>query len=72
MEESKTRVVSEIDVPIEAMRLGEPFTFELPIPAEVPSSYRGRYSYYSYVLRLGLDIAWATDIVAETPIVIVQ
>jgi len=55
-----------------AVRIGEPFTFELPIPAEVHSSYRGTYSYYSYVLRLGLDIAWASDIVAETPIVIVQ
>ena len=72
VEESGTRVISQIDIPMAAVRIGEPFTFELPIPADVPSSYRGRYSYYSYVLRLGLDIAWAGDIVAETPIVIVQ
>jgi len=72
VEESGTRVISEIDIPMAAVRIGEPFTFELPIPAEAPSSYRGRYSYYTYVLRLGLDIAWASDLVAETPIVIVQ
>jgi len=72
VEESKTRNVSEVDIPMAAVRIGEPFTFELPIPAQVFSSYRGRYSYYSYVLRLGLDIAWASDLVAETPIVIVQ
>lgn len=72
VEESTTRAVSEIDIPIGMMRIGEPFTFELPIPAALPSSYRGRFSYYSYVLRVGLDIAWAADIVAESPIVIVQ
>ena len=72
VEESGTRVISQVDIPMAAVRIGEPFTFELPIPAEVRSSYRGTYSYYSYVLRLGLYIAWASDIVAETPIVIVQ
>jgi hypothetical protein len=72
VEESKTHVVSEIDIPIGMMRIGSPFTFELPIPAELPSSYRGKFSYYSYVLRIGLDIAWASDIVAETPIVVVR
>ena len=72
VEESKTRVVSDIDIPIGMIGIGRPFTFELPISAELPSSYRGRFSYYSYVLRLGLDIAWASDIVAETPIVIVR
>jgi hypothetical protein len=71
-EESTSRIVSEIDVPMSRVRIGESFTFELPIPADVPSTYRGTYSYYSYVLRLGLDIAWAADIVAETPIVIVR
>jgi len=53
-------------------RIGAPFMFELPIPADVPSSYRGTYSYYSYMLRVGLDLAWTSDLVAETPIVIVQ
>ena len=72
VEESGMRVISQIDIPMAAVRIGEPFTFELSIPAEGRSSYRGTYSYYSYVLRLGLDIAWASDIVAETPIVIVQ
>ncbi len=63
---------SEVEIPIGVIRVGTPFTFEIPIPAEVPSSYRGTYSYYSYVLQVGLDIAWAADLVAQTPIVIVR
>lgn len=70
--ETASRVVSEIDIPMGMVRVGEPFMFEVPIPADVPSSYRGKHSYFSYVLHLGLDIAWAADLVAETPIVIVQ
>ena len=70
--ETTMATVAETDIPMEAIRLGEPFTFEVPIPGDVQSSYRGTYSYYSYLLRVGLDIAWATDLVAETPIVVVR
>jgi len=49
-----------------------PFTFEIPIPADVVSSYRGTYSYYSYILHVGLDISWGFDIIAQTPIEIVR
>lgn len=63
---------TEISVPREQIRVGVPFVFEIPIPGEVQSSYRGTYSYYSYVLQMGLDIAWGFDIVAQTPIVIVR
>lgn len=63
---------TEVSVPMEQIQLGTPFTFEIPIPAEVASSYRGTYSYCSYVLQVGLDIAWGLDIVAQTPIVIVR
>jgi hypothetical protein len=61
-----------MDIPMGVIRVGEPFTFEIPIPSDIQSSYRGTYSYYSYALQIGLDIAWATDLVAETPIVIVR
>ncbi len=71
-EERTTTTISELDIPMGTIRVGEPFTFEIPIPADVQSSYRGAYSYYSYVLQIGLDIAWATDLVAETPLVIVR
>ena len=57
---------------MEQIRVGVPFTFEIPIPADVASSYRGAYSYYSYILQVGLDIAWGFDIIAQTPIVIVR
>ena len=57
---------------MERIRVDAPFEFEIPIPAAVPPSYHGAYSYYSYALQVGLDVAWATDIVAETPIVIVR
>ncbi len=63
---------TEVSVPMEQIRIGVPFTFEIPIPADVASSYRGTYSYYSYVLHVGLDIAWGFDIIAQTPIVIVR
>ena len=63
---------TEVSVPMEQIRVGAPFTFEIPIPAEVASSYRGTYSYYSYVLHVALDIAWGFDIDAATPIVIVR
>jgi len=63
---------TEVSVPMEQIRTGVPFTFEIPIPADVASSYRGTYSYYSYVLHVGLDIAFGFDIIAQTPIVIVR
>jgi hypothetical protein len=63
---------NQISVPMERIRVGVPFAFEIPIPADVASSYRGTYSYHSYVLQVGLDIAWGFDIVAQTPIVIVR
>ena len=44
----------------------------MPIPADVQSSYHGTCSYYSYAVQVGLDIALATDVVAQTPIVIVR
>jgi len=71
-EEATSSVVNHVDIPMAAIRIGEPFAFEIPIPPGVESSYRGTYSYYSYVLRIGLDIAWATDLIAETPIVVVR
>ncbi len=70
--EEVTTFRTEVDVPAEQIQLGVPFTFEIPIPAEVQSAYRGTYSYYSYVLQIGLDIAWGFDVVAQTPIVIVR
>ena len=63
---------TEISVPMEQIRVGVPFTFEIPIPADVASSYRGTYSYCSYRLQVGLDIAWGFDMIAETPIIIVR
>jgi Arrestin (or S-antigen), N-terminal domain len=63
---------TELDVPMEKIQVGVPFAFEIPIPADVASSYRGTYSYYSYVLHVGLDIAWGFDIIAQTPVVIVR
>lgn len=70
--EQVTNFRTEVDVPAEQIKLGVPFTFEIPIPADVQSAYRGTYSYYSYVLQIGLDIAWGFDLVAQTPIVIVR
>ncbi len=64
--------VAALDIPMSRIQVGVPFTFDIPIPADAPSSYRGTYSYYSYVLQVGLDIAWASDLVAETPLVIVR
>ncbi len=63
---------TELDVPMEKIQVGVPFAFEIPIPADIASSYRGMYSYYSYILHVGLDIAFGFDIVAQTPIVIVR
>jgi len=71
-EETTTKTVTALDIPMALIRVGEPFMFEMPIPSGVPSSYRGTFSYYSYFLRIGLDIAWAADLIAETPIVIVR
>ena len=71
-EERTTSTISELDIPMGTIRVGEPFAFEIPIPADVQSAYRGTFSYYSYILQIGLDIAWATDLVAETPLVIVR
>ena len=71
-EETTETYRTEISVPMEQIRVGVPFTFEIPIPADVASSYRGTYSYCSYRLQVGLDIAWGFDMIAETPIVIVR
>jgi hypothetical protein len=71
-EETTETYRTEVSVPMDQIRVGVPFTFEIPIPADVASSYRGTYSYYSYVLHVALDIAWGFDIVAQTPIVIVR
>ncbi|HEY5605615.1 MAG TPA: hypothetical protein VIL45_03715 [Thermoplasmata archaeon] len=71
-QESTQSYQHEVSVPMEVIRVGVPFTFEIPIPSEVHSSYRGTYSYYGYLLQVGLDIAWGFDIVAQTPIVIVR
>ncbi len=70
--EMSTTFQSEVDVPMEQIRVGVPFTFEIPLPADVQSAYRGAYSYYNYILYVGLDIAWGFDLVAQTPIVIVR
>ncbi len=70
--ETTTGTVARLDIPMNLIRIGEPFMFEVPIPAKVASSYRGMFSYYSYVLRFGLDVAWAKDLIAETPVVIVR
>lgn len=71
-EETTTTFRSEIEIPMDRIQVGIPFTFEIPVPADAPSAYHGRYSYYSYVLQVGLDIAFAYDLVAQTPIVIVR
>ncbi len=44
------RYRTEISIPMGVIRVGEPFTFEIPIPSDVASSYRGRHTSYSYVL----------------------
>ena len=71
-QESTETYRHEVSVPMEIIRVGVPFAFEIPIPSEVQSSYHGTYSYYGYLLQIGLDIAWGFDIVAQTPIVIVR
>ncbi|OGS48355.1 MAG: hypothetical protein A3K68_00300 [Euryarchaeota archaeon RBG_16_68_13] len=71
-EETSETFRHEVVVPMEAIRVGMPFEFDIPIPGEVSSSYRGALSYHTYALQVHLDIAWATDIVAQTPIVIVR
>jgi hypothetical protein len=71
-EETTKTYQTEVSVPMEQIRVGVPFTFEIPIPGDIASSYRGTYSYFSYVLHVALDIAWGFDIVAQTPIVIVR
>ncbi len=70
--EDTTTFRTEVDIPAEQVRIGVPFSFEIPIPGEVQSAYRGTYSYYSYMLQIGLDIAWGFDLVAQTPIVVVR
>lgn len=71
-EETTETYRHEVSVPMETIRVGTPFAFEIPVPAEVHSSYRGTHSYHGYVLQVGLDIAWGFDIFAQTPIVIVR
>ena len=63
---------TEVSVPMEQIRVNVPFAFEIPVPGDISSSYRGTYSYYSYALQVGLDIAFGFDIVAQTPIVLVR
>ncbi len=72
VQETNVTYQTEVNVPMEQIQIGVPFTFEIPIPGDVQSAYRGVHSYYSYVLHVGLDIAWASDLVAQTPIVIVR
>jgi len=62
----------EWSISMDRIRVDAPFEFMIPIPAEVASSYRGVHSYYSYALQVGLDVAWAQDIVALTPIILVR
>ena len=57
---------------MEGLQLGVPFTFEMPIPADIQSSYRGALSYCTYMLEVGLDVPWAADVTAQTPLVIVR
>jgi hypothetical protein len=71
-EETTETYRTEVSVPMERIRVGVPFAFEIPIPADVASSYHGTHSYSSYILQVGLDIAWGFDIIAQTPIVIVR
>jgi hypothetical protein len=71
-EETTETYRTEVSVPMERIRVGMPFAFEIPIPADVASSYHGTHSYSSYILQVGLDIAWGFDIIAQTPIVIVR
>ncbi len=71
-EETTETYRNEISVPMERIQIGVPFEFEIPVPSDMHSSYRGTYSYYSYILQVGLDIAWGFDLVAQTPIVIVR
>jgi len=71
-EETTQSYRREWSIPMEIVRVGVPFEFELPIPADVPSAFRGATSYYAYVLQVGLDVAWGFDIVAQTPLVIVR
>jgi Arrestin (or S-antigen), N-terminal domain len=70
--ETSTTYKNEVDIPMENIQVGVPFTFEIPIPAEVQSAYRGMYSYYNYLLTIGLDISWASNLEATTPVVIVR
>lgn len=72
VEETTVTYRQEWSIPMQAVRVGVPFEFEIPIPADVPTSYRGAFSYHSYVVQVGLDIAWGFDILAQTPIVIVR
>jgi len=71
-EETTQTFSQEMALPMESLPLGAPCAFEIPIPGEVQSSYRGRYSYYTYMISVGLDVPWARDIVAQTPIVVVR
>jgi len=48
------------------------FAFEIPDPGGGPIQLPRDYSYLQLLLQIGLDIAWATDLVAETPLVIVR
>jgi len=63
---------NEVEVPADRIRVGVPFEVEIPIPGDVQSSYHGKLSYYSFVVQVGLDLAWASDVIAQTPIVVVR
>lgn len=71
-EETTKTFEREWSVPSERIRLGVPFEYELPIPSEIQSAYRGTHSHYAYLLQVGVDIAWGFDLVVETPIVLVR
>jgi len=71
-QETTSTFQHEVSIPMDVIRVGVPFEFEIPIPGEVQSSYRGGFSYHGFVLLVGLDIAWGFDIAAQTPIVIVR
>jgi len=72
VEETTETFRQEWSIPIERVQDGAPVDFEMPIPADISSSYHGMYSYHSYAVQVGLDIALAADVVAQTPIVIVR
>ncbi len=62
----------EWQVPAQAIRTGVPFVFELAVPGNIPSSYRGAISYHAYTIHVCLDISWGLDIIASAPVFIAR